>query len=275
MTTLGGNCVLCALLLRGSASGLFRFSLGNVTALAADHPAEGDVQTGAPTVGTPIEHPDPLGGVRLASRADKDLPATRYPTGPGSFALFRVVGGPTADRAGGFVWGACLGQLPQHRGRVAPLLAGTVWEDARVPIDPESLRKSEVFSALSTEQLSKLAGAAQVTQHTPGETLTEEGAIGYRFYLLLEGSAVVERGGETLATIGAGDFVGEIALLGGGRSTATVRCADPTACLTIRREEFWAVLEAEPAIALRILEVVARRLERELRPDSRANLPGR
>ena len=149
-----------------------------------------------------------------------------------------------------------------------------VWEDARVPIDPEELRRSEVFSALSTEQLSKLAEVAQVTEHTSGETLTEEGAIGYRFYLLLGGSAIVERGGETVAIIKAGDFVGEIALLGGGRSTATVRCEEATSCLTIRREEFWGVLEAEPAIALRILEVVARRLERELRPDFRANLPG-
>jgi CRP-like cAMP-binding protein len=112
-----------------------------------------------------------------------------------------------------------------------------------------------------------------VSEHGPGEALTEEGSIGYRFYLLLDGSAVVERGGDTVATIGAGDFVGEIALLGGGRSTATVRCQAATRCLTLRREEFWAVLEAEPAIALRILEVVARRLERELRPDSRANLP--
>lgn len=148
-----------------------------------------------------------------------------------------------------------------------------VWQDARVTLDPEVLRTSEVFSALSAQQLARLMDAAEVTEHGPGEALTEEGAIGYRFYLLLEGSAVVERGGDTVATIGAGDFVGEIALLGGGRSTATVRCQEPTRCLTLRREEFWAVLEAEPAIALRILEVVARRLERELRPDSRANFP--
>lgn len=112
-----------------------------------------------------------------------------------------------------------------------------------------------------------------MTQHEPGETLTEEGAIGYRFFLLLGGSAIVERGGENVATIGAGDFVGEIALLGGGRSTATVRCQESTRSLTIRREAFWGVLEAEPAIALRILEVVARRLEQELRANSGANFP--
>lgn len=141
-------------------------------------------------------------------------------------------------------------------------------------VDPEALRNSELFSVLSKEHLAKLSDAAQVTEHGPGEALTEEGAIGYRFYLLLEGSAEVERGGERVATIGVGDFVGEIGLLGGGRSTATVRCERPTRCLTLLREDFWAVLEAEPAIALRILEVVTRRLEQELRPDPRANLPG-
>lgn len=164
--------------------------------------------------------------------------------------------------------------LPSIGDEVRSCCSVGVWEDAHVPIDPEALRQSEVFSVLSTEQLTKLAEGAQVTEHSSGETLTEEGAIGYRFHLLLDGSATVERGGDAVATIKTGDFVGEIALLGGGRSTATVRCDEPTTCLTIRREEFWGVLEAEPAIALRILEVVARRLEQELRPDLRANLPG-
>src|SRR5918996_5716746 len=59
----------------------------------------------------------------------------------------------------------------------------------RGAMHPEALRKSEVFSALSSEQLFKLAEVAQVTRHEPGETLTEEGAIGFRFYLILEGTA--------------------------------------------------------------------------------------
>jgi CRP/FNR family cyclic AMP-dependent transcriptional regulator len=148
-----------------------------------------------------------------------------------------------------------------------------LWQDAPVDVDPESLRRSEIFSALSNDQLSRVIQVAEVTEHPSGEVLTEEGGIAYRFHLLLEGSALVSRGAETVAHVGPGDFVGEIGLLGGGRSTATVRCDAPTRCLTLRREEFWAVLEAEPAIALRILEVVSRRLERELRADPRANLP--
>jgi CRP-like cAMP-binding protein len=87
----------------------------------------------------------------------------------------------------------------------------------------------------------------------------------------MEGSAVVERDGRQINEVGPGDFVGELGLLGGGPSTATVRCTEPARCLTLRREDFWAVLEAEPAIALRILEVLSRRLVRELRTGATAN----
>jgi CRP/FNR family cyclic AMP-dependent transcriptional regulator len=139
-------------------------------------------------------------------------------------------------------------------------------------VDLEGLRKVTVFSVLTPEQLGTLAEAAQVTEHGEGEYLTQEGIFGHRFHLLLEGGAVVERGGTEIARIGPGDFVGEIGLLGGGASTASVRCTVPIRCLTLRREAFWEALEQEPSIALRILEVVCRRLERELRPSPQANL---
>lgn len=148
-----------------------------------------------------------------------------------------------------------------------------VWEDSVVAtIDLEMLRKVELFSALTSEQVRPFADAARETTHPVGETLTEQGSHGHRFHLLLDGSAAVERGAEEVATVGPGDFVGEIGLLGGGPSTATVRCTSPVRALTLRREEFWAVLEAEPHIALRILEVVCRRLERQLGPGHRGNL---
>ncbi len=139
-----------------------------------------------------------------------------------------------------------------------------MWEDSPVTaIDPMLLKKTTVFGALTEDQLAHLSAAGRVTQHEPGETLVEEGTIGHRFRLILEGAADVERGREKIAGVGKGDFIGEISLLGGGPATATVRCTEPTTCLTIWREQFWHALESEPAIALRILEVVCRRLEHE------------
>ena len=140
-------------------------------------------------------------------------------------------------------------------------------------VDPEVLRKVTVFSTCTPEQLAALLAAASTAEHSPGEPLTEEGVMGHRFHLILDGEARAERGGDEVGTVGRGEFVGEIGLLGGGAATATVRCTAPTRCLELRRERFWEVLEAEPAIALRILEVVCRRLVRETGTGPTANLP--
>jgi CRP/FNR family transcriptional regulator, cyclic AMP receptor protein len=140
-------------------------------------------------------------------------------------------------------------------------------------VDPEALRKATVFSTCTAEDLTRMVQASEVTKHGVGDSLTEQGVVGYRFYLLLEGSAVVDRDGSTIGSVGPGEFVGEVGLLGGGPSTATVRCTAPTTCLTLRREAFWAVLEERPAIALRILEVVCRRLEHAFQQSRAGNLP--
>ncbi|HEX2030962.1 MAG TPA: cyclic nucleotide-binding domain-containing protein [Actinomycetota bacterium] len=141
-------------------------------------------------------------------------------------------------------------------------------------VDVARLRKVPLFAPLGEEEVQAFADAAELTEHAEGELLTEQGVLGYRFHLLLDGGAVVERDGRRVATLAAGDFVGEIGLLGGGPSLATVRCTAPARCLTLRREEFWGVLQAEPEIALRLLEVVARRLEEQFGPHAAGNLPG-
>jgi CRP/FNR family transcriptional regulator len=138
-------------------------------------------------------------------------------------------------------------------------------------VDVDRLRRVTLFSALGQDEVKRFVDAATVTEHPAGEALTEQGALGHRFHLLLEGAAEVERDGRRLGSVGPGDFVGELGLLGGGPSTATVQCTEPTTCLTLRREVFWEVLEAEPSIALRILEVVSRRLVRQLRTGATAN----
>ena len=141
-------------------------------------------------------------------------------------------------------------------------------------VDPEVLRTVTVFSTCSTEQLERLLEVAAGAEHSEGDLLTEEGVMGHRFHLLIEGRGQAERGGQPAGTVGKGEFVGEIGLLGGGAATATVRATSPIRCLEIRRERFWELLEEEPAIALRILEVVCRRLVLSAGVGPTANLPG-
>jgi CRP-like cAMP-binding protein len=144
-----------------------------------------------------------------------------------------------------------------------------------VTVDVQQLKRATVFSVLSDQQLRRIAAAATETEHAEDEALTEQGVIGHRFHLILDGTAEVERDGERVADLTRGDFVGELGLLGGGPATATVRATSQIRCLTLPREAFWRVLEEEPAIALRILEVVSRRMVQELRTDAGTNLAER
>jgi hypothetical protein len=59
----------------------------------------------------------------------------------------------------------------------------------------------------------------------PGDTLVEQGDAGDELYLLFDGVLAVERDGETIAEVGPGAILGEMALLEGGRRTATLRAA--------------------------------------------------
>jgi CRP-like cAMP-binding protein len=140
-------------------------------------------------------------------------------------------------------------------------------------LDPATLKDVTIFTTCTPEQLARVVQSGTVDEHGVGDTLTEEGALGHRFHLILDGTVEVERRGQVLEKLGRGDFVGEIGLLGGGPSTATVRCISPTTCLTIWRQRFWELLEAEPAIALRILEVLCRRIERDRMGSPNGNLP--
>ena len=84
-----------------------------------------------------------------------------------------------------------------------------------------------------------------------GETLVEQGDPGADMFLLLEGVIDVEIDGDTVARVGSGTVLGELAVLGNGRRTATLRASRPSrvAVLTpthrlaelalARRQEDW------------------------------------
>ncbi len=118
-----------------------------------------------------------------------------------------------------------------------------------------------LFESLSVSDLHELAGWFDVQEASEGVRLTGEGAAGYSFYVLLEGTAEVDADGSTLADLGPGDFFGEMAILGGGRRMATVTTTSPAKLLFMFGTEFRRLQAAQPDVAARIEETVRRRLE--------------
>ena len=118
-----------------------------------------------------------------------------------------------------------------------------------------------LFNTFSGTELEELANWFEVKTVGEGVTLAREGAAGYSFYVLVEGSAVVEAENQTVATYDAGDFFGEMAILGGGRRTATVTTTSPTKVLVMFGTEFRLLEQSQPALAEKIATIAQRRHE--------------
>jgi CRP-like cAMP-binding protein len=93
-----------------------------------------------------------------------------------------------------------------------------------------------------------------------GSRLIGEGAPGYSFFILTEGAAAVTRGATPVAELGPGDFFGEIAILGGGRRSASVTATSRASLLVMFASEFRRLQETHPAIAARVEEAMRQRL---------------
>jgi CRP/FNR family cyclic AMP-dependent transcriptional regulator len=129
----------------------------------------------------------------------------------------------------------------------------------------EILRRVPLFSQLDEAVLDALAGFAFEKTFAPGEAIVEEGHTGNGVYVIVDGRVEVVKGegtdhAQSLATFGAGEPFGELALLGEWKRTATVRAIDETRCLGIDRWVFLAHLQRDPALAVKMLQVVTERL---------------
>jgi CRP-like cAMP-binding protein len=83
-----------------------------------------------------------------------------------------------------------------------------------------------------------------------GEVLVREGARNRQFVLLQEGTLRVTKGGRQVAELGAGDFVGELSLLGDGTAAATVRTATDAVVWVSTSAEFDGVLHSTLGAAI-------------------------
>jgi CRP-like cAMP-binding protein len=131
-----------------------------------------------------------------------------------------------------------------------------VAKDPRV----DRLRKVPLFDTCNEKQLEFIASRVDEVDVAAGKVLTEQGRSGGEFFVILAGDAEVKRGNATVATVGPGDYFGEIALLDNGPRTATVVAKSAMRCLVLSPRQFQDVLYQDPAIAVTMLHAVVRRL---------------
>jgi CRP/FNR family transcriptional regulator, cyclic AMP receptor protein len=129
-------------------------------------------------------------------------------------------------------------------------------------VDAKSLERVPLFAGLSPKEREKVARWADTVDLPAGKHLLEEGRLPHEFFVILDGEVEVMHDGEHLATLGPGDFFGEIALIEHGRRTASVVAASPTSLAVMSPIAFDAMRREMPRVAERVEAVIRERMAR-------------
>ena len=122
------------------------------------------------------------------------------------------------------------------------------------------LRNVPLFASCSKTELQRIASLADELDLADGATLIREGERGREFIVIAEGTVRVTRNGKQIRDLGAGDFIGEIALVADVPRTATVTATSPVRLLVVTDRAFRGLLEQMPSIAKKVLQSLGERL---------------
>lgn len=131
----------------------------------------------------------------------------------------------------------------------------------------EILAGHPMLGALPREDLDRLAGRVATRSYRPGQSVFMKGDPGTTLMAVLRGrvriSCFAADGREiVLAVLDPGEVFGEIALIDGGERTADAVALEDAELLVLHRRDFLPLLQGNPGVALRLLEILAARLRR-------------
>jgi len=126
-------------------------------------------------------------------------------------------------------------------------------------MDVDLLDGIPLFEGLSSDELQRIADWLEPVEVPAGWYLLNQGSYPEGFFVVIDGEVTVERDGVAIATIGPGDFFGEIALLEDDRRTATVTTATRVKAAVMDSGDFFEMCAEIPAISSRVTAAAMRR----------------
>lgn len=127
-------------------------------------------------------------------------------------------------------------------------------------MDPTRLAQIPLFAELGPDRLERVAAACNELQVDEGETLLREGDFGYSLFAITAGTAEVLQDGVVIRTLRPGDVFGEIAVLSGGRRTATVVATSALELMVLFNRDLWRLEHNAPDVVAALRETITARL---------------
>ncbi|MHB8672361.1 MAG: Crp/Fnr family transcriptional regulator [Candidatus Limnocylindrales bacterium] len=124
----------------------------------------------------------------------------------------------------------------------------------------DTLAGFALFADLSSAALEAVAHTFEETWYPEGERILRQGLSGSAFFVILEGEAAIVVDGSRRATLGRGEFFGEVSILLGEPPVADVVALRPMRCLVLAGPAVEAFLVSQPRVMYRMLQAQARRL---------------
>ena len=125
----------------------------------------------------------------------------------------------------------------------------------------DHLREVKLLRGLKDADVASLAADLAERRVAAGDSIVGEGTGGVAFFFILEGETSITVGGEEVATLGRGEYVGELALLDPeGPRSATVTAKTDVVLAAMSAWQFRPFVLAHPEVAWTMLQRLARRL---------------
>jgi CRP-like cAMP-binding protein len=131
--------------------------------------------------------------------------------------------------------------------------------------NPTLLERHPLLVHLTSEQLARVAQAGEVESYNPNEQIVVEGSLGDALFLILSGQVAVHRGTQTFATLGGGEFFGEMSLVEPAPRSATVTSMSATFLFRLPHDSLRAMITEDASVASILLVQVVKTLSERLR----------
>lgn len=124
-------------------------------------------------------------------------------------------------------------------------------------VESAVLETIPLFSGLEDGRREELAGVCSELDVDAGTSVVHEGDFGYAMFAIVSGDADVVHDGTVIRSLSAGDVFGEIAVLSGGRRTASVVARTPMRLVAVMNRDLWKLEQESPDVATSLRATIA------------------